>query len=106
MPMPDWPGDWTGLGALLPVRLSSWCCRRRGRAGIAHAAFQRAQEDLASHVGTQESVSAFQANDYATEYALALNRTNFLSQWTDFVSLVGHDPAMNNLPARYVRPVQ
>jgi outer membrane protein TolC len=76
------------------------------RRGIAYASLQRAQDDLASHVGTEETVSALQANDYATEYALALSRTNFLSQWTDFVSLVGHDPAMNNLPAHYVRPVQ
>ena len=30
-------------------------------------------------------------------------RVNFLNRWVEFVSLVGADPAMNNLPPRYVR---
>ena len=30
-------------------------------------------------------------------------RANFLARWSEFVSLAGLDPAMNHLPARYVR---
>ena len=30
-------------------------------------------------------------------------RAEYLNRWTEFVSLVGADPAMNHLPARYVR---
>ncbi len=30
-------------------------------------------------------------------------RAEYLMKWTEFVSLVGADPAMNNLPSRYVR---
>ena len=35
-----------------------------------------------------------------------LRPADFLSAWSDFVSLVGVDPAMNNLPSRYVHPVR
>ncbi len=76
------------------------------RNGIAQAGLKQAEADLAAHVGSEQTVAGFKANAYNFEYSLALTRTGFLSQWSDFVSLVGHDPAMNNLPARYVRPVQ
>ncbi len=45
------------------------------------------------------SLDALRQNEAATASA----RADFLSAWSDFVSLVGVDPAMNNLPARYVR---
>jgi outer membrane protein TolC len=76
------------------------------RNGIAHASLKQAEDDLAAHVGSEQAVAGLRANAYNFEYSLALTRTGFLSQWSDFVSLVGHDPAMNNLPVRYVRPVQ
>ena len=76
------------------------------RNGIAQAGLKQAEADLAAHVGSAQAVDALRAGAYNSEYVLALTRTGFLSQWSDFVSLVGHDPAMNNLPARYVRPVQ
>jgi outer membrane protein TolC len=69
-------------------------------------ALRRAIDDLANHVVSSESVSSARANAYVSEYGLAISRSNFLSQWADFVSLVGHDPALNNIPARYVRPIQ
>jgi len=75
------------------------------RNGIAQASLKAAEADLAAHVGSEQAVAGLRANAFAFEYSLALVRTGFLSQWSDFVSLVGHDPAMNNLPARYVRPV-
>jgi outer membrane protein TolC len=40
---------------------------------------------------------------YINESSLASARSAFLADWADFVSLVGHDPAMRNLPSRYVR---
>jgi outer membrane protein TolC len=73
---------------------------------INHATLQRAIEDYAVHTGSEAAVQSARANAYASEYTLALTRSNFLGQWSDFVALVGHDPAINNLPARYVRPVQ
>ena len=48
------------------------------------------------------SVDSTNQNDYGSDSA----RADFLAAWSDFVSLVGADPAMNNLPARYVRPVR
>jgi len=30
-------------------------------------------------------------------------RATFLNRWSEFVALAGHDPVLNNLPARHVR---
>ena len=50
-----------------------------------------------SALDTQRNVVYFNAA------RLAGARSAFLANWADFVSLVGHDPAMRNLPSRYVR---
>jgi outer membrane protein TolC len=56
------------------------------------ASGQRAQVDV------ERSKAAYQA----TEIAAFIARASFLQQWSDFVSLVGADPMMNQLPASYL----
>jgi outer membrane protein TolC len=76
------------------------------RAAIAHSALLFAEQDRARGAGTDEAVAAARSNDYNYQYNLMTARTTFLATWADFVALTGHDPALNALPARYVRPVQ
>jgi outer membrane protein TolC len=76
------------------------------RAAIAHAQYLYQLQELKRGAGSDESVAAARANDYGSQYNLMTARTNFLATWADFVALTGHDPALNALPARYVRPVQ
>jgi outer membrane protein TolC len=42
---------------------------------------------------------------YTNETAVTLARADVFSHWCALVSLAGMDPALNNLPPRYVRPV-
>jgi hypothetical protein len=74
------------------------------RRDLAQDAVRLAREDLSLGVSSEALVDAavarFQASDVAALYA----RTDYLTRWSEFVSLVGADPAMQNIPARYVRP--
>jgi outer membrane protein TolC len=74
------------------------------RRDLAQDAVRLAREDLSLGVSSEAlvdaSVARFQASDVAALYA----RTDYLTRWSEFVSLVGADPAMQNIPARYVRP--
>ena len=54
---------------------------------------------------SQDTVNGATDGLNQNELAATSARADFLSAWSDFVSLVGADPAMKNLPARYVRPV-
>lgn len=54
----------------------------------------------------QEDVAAATNGVYLNDSAVASARAEFLSSWSDFVSLAGADPAMNKLPTRYVRDIQ
>lgn len=53
---------------------------------------------------SQDAIDSAQNGLYGYETNRAASRADFLSAWSEFVSLVGADPAMNRLPARYVRP--
>ncbi len=53
---------------------------------------------------SQDAVDGAQNSLNANDAARAAARADFLSTWSDYVSLVGADPAMNNLPNRYARP--
>lgn len=74
------------------------------RRDLAQDAVRLAREDLRLGVSSEALVDAavarFQASDVAALYA----RTDYLTRWSEFVSLVGADPAMQNIPVRYVRP--
>ena len=69
----------------------------------AKAGVELAKENLARKIASQDDVDLAAAGLLGTEAATMLARADYLSRWAEFVSLVGADPAMNNLPPRYVR---
>ncbi len=81
--------------------------------GIAERQYQMANGYL-DHVRTEFKLGNSARDDlvsantalFANETAVAGARAEFLSSWSDFVSLVGGDPAMNNLPTHHVRAVR
>ena len=52
-----------------------------------------------SRVELDAALAAFGAADLAATYA----RSEYLGRWSEFLSLIGADPALNLLPSRYVR---
>ena len=75
-------------------------------ASVADSQLKMTQTDFKLGNLSQDSLNASLDNLNQNEYAAASARADFLSAWSDFVSLVGADPAMGILPARYVRPVR
>jgi outer membrane protein TolC len=62
-----------------------------------------AQENLGRGRAAPEEVARAEAALLNAEAVIAAVRGDYLNRWVEFVSLVGADPAMNNLPPRYVR---
>ena len=73
------------------------------RLNIARAGLTFAKENLASKVASQDDVDRATVGLLAAEAATVFVRAEYLNRWTEFVSLVGADRVMNNLPPRYVR---
>ena len=73
-----------------------------GTAAVAGFDVVREAAQVRAQVGFLAASTAL----YANETAVAGARADFLSTWGDFVSLVGGDPAMNNLPTHYVRDLR
>jgi outer membrane protein TolC len=73
------------------------------RWGLADNAATHLKSEFKLGRATQDAVDQALAARYAADYASAAARADFLAQWSDFVSLVGSDPALNNLPPSYVR---
>ena len=70
---------------------------------LIEAEVKRIGEDLGLGYASQASVDSGKLNLYSTEYAMAYARNDFLNHWTEFISLAGIDPALDNIPSRYVR---
>jgi outer membrane protein TolC len=70
---------------------------------VQNGALAETKEELKRGSATQNTVDAAQQAWYAVDYANVSARSDYLSYWTEFVSLVGRDPALDNLPPRYVR---
>ena len=51
----------------------------------------------------QSALGASTYDLYANDYLRASARGELLTRWSNFVSLVGADPALNELPVQYVR---
>jgi hypothetical protein len=73
------------------------------RSDLAQDAVRLAREDLRLGVSSEAVVAASLAAFHASDVAALYARSDFLTRWSDFVSIVGADPVMQNLPARYVR---
>jgi outer membrane protein TolC len=72
----------------------------------ADAMRKHTQAEFKLGTGTQDTADQALASFYSADYVTAAGRADFLAQWSDFITLVGHDPALNNLPPAYVRAVR
>ena len=72
------------------------------RAG-AEEVVRRTQEEVKRGNAPQSQFDSATGDLRLGEYNNALARAAFLSDWSSFVSLAADDPALNSLPARYVR---
>ncbi|MBI5766594.1 MAG: TolC family protein [Verrucomicrobia bacterium] len=73
------------------------------RLGGARTGVEQARESLSRGRASADDVERAEAGLLGAEAENAAVRAEFLNRWTEFVSLVGADPAMKNLPPRYVR---
>lgn len=73
------------------------------RLGLADSAKTRVSEEYKLGNTPQTTVDETTALYYNSDVAALTARAEFLTRWGDFVSLIGADPLMNQLPARYVR---
>jgi outer membrane protein TolC len=71
--------------------------------GIALAGERQRREELELGKTSPVGIANTQAIRLLREAESANARANFLGRWSEFVSLVGLDPVMNQLPARYAR---
>lgn len=63
----------------------------------------RIKKDVSLGFTSQAAVDQSLVGLYSNDYNQATARGSYLSQWTEFVSVTGIDPALENLPARYVK---
>jgi outer membrane protein TolC len=67
------------------------------------AEVKRLGQDKDLGYASQATIDSGVLNLYATEFNMAFARTDYLSRWTEFISLAGIDPALANLSPRYGR---
>lgn len=67
------------------------------------AEVKRLGQDKDLGYASQATIDTGVLNLYATEYIMAYARSEYLSRWTEFISLAGIDPALANLSSRYAR---
>jgi outer membrane protein TolC len=70
---------------------------------LIEAEVKRLGEDKNLGYASQATIDTGVLNLYGTEYQVAVARTDYLSQWSEFISLAGIDPALANISPRYVR---
>jgi outer membrane protein TolC len=69
---------------------------------LIEAQVKRFKDDQALGYASKAIIDAGVLNLNAMELLMANARTDYLSRWTDFVSLAGIDPAVANISPRYV----
>jgi len=67
------------------------------------AEVKRLGQDKDLGYASQATIDTGLLNLYATEFNMAFARTQYLSRWSEFISLAGIDPALANLSPRYAR---
>lgn len=73
------------------------------RKALADDAVKKIGNDVKSGVASETALDTFTQTAYAADLAAANARASFLSSWSEYVSVLGVDPALNNLPPRYLR---
>lgn len=64
---------------------------------------KRFKQDKDLGYASDATIDAGTLNLNATQYNMYQARSTYLGNWTDFISLAGIDPAVDNVPSRYVR---
>jgi outer membrane protein TolC len=67
---------------------------------------QHAKDNLKSGVGSQTDVDQATATFNQWQLNAFSARIDFFSHWSDYLSLLGIDPVLNNLPARFLRDAE
>jgi outer membrane protein TolC len=70
---------------------------------LIEAEIKRLGDDKALGYASQASIDSGILTLDATQFNMSAARADFLSRWTEFISLAGIDPADDNIPSRYVR---
>ncbi|HTB80562.1 MAG TPA: TolC family protein [Opitutaceae bacterium] len=71
------------------------------RFGLSAQAWQRAKDDFKLHNLSQAEMDQATISFYQSQSAIFGARADFLSQWSGYLSLLGIDPVLNNLPASF-----
>lgn len=74
------------------------------RRGLAVETKKRAAEEVELGNLPKGDVERAQIGILQADAATFTARAAFLGRWSEFVSLAGHDPVLNNVPASHVRP--
>ena len=64
---------------------------------------KRVAESRSLGFASQASMDTGILNLYGVEFTQAYSRADYLGHWTEFISLAGLDPAIDNIPSSYVR---
>jgi len=72
------------------------------RAGVL-VNLERVRDEFKRGNVTEDAVASATSQLYAQDAAVVAVRIDLLGRWAELVSLVGSDPVLNQLPARYVR---
>lgn len=72
------------------------------RRDIQAGAIKLVEQDLLRGVGSQLTVDSTRAASYQSDLSAIATRAEFLSRWAEFLSALNLDPALKNLPARYL----
>jgi outer membrane protein TolC len=73
----------------------------QARTGLSATAVRAIQDDAQRGVASKAAVEVAIGAHYQSELALANQRADFLSRWSEFVSTLGRDPILQQLPAKY-----
>jgi outer membrane protein TolC len=64
---------------------------------------KRLSDDKNLGYASEATIDTGKLTLYSWEFNMSYARSDYFSRWTEFVSLAGLDPALANLPSRYVR---
>ncbi len=73
------------------------------RRGLGENGVRQLTEQVKLGSVSQDTLNSQTQNFNQADYVATVSVSDFFNRWTDFVSLVGQDPALKNLPSAYVR---
>lgn len=74
----------------------------QARTGLSETAVRTIQDDAQRGLASKAAVEAAIGTHNHSELSLLTQRAEFLTRWSEFVSILGHDPVLQQLPAKYL----